>query len=202
MLKKILKIAALSASASFAAVAGNAATIGTFDHNSYVQSGTVTNLYSSAITAFQIDFVVDSGSPASAIWETGVGGAPGSPAATFTNLVSGGAFTATFEGLNVGSGGTFVYGNMDYGGFNGSSAYGTLIPNFRGDEFATIFFADGSSVSTFLNAGPSGMSGNLVFDDGNLVNGDGPSPVPLPASLPLLLGALGGFGIMRRRKKA
>jgi len=48
-----------------------------------------------------------------------------------------------------------------------------------------------------------------AFDNGRQVSGtsigiqfgDVPSPVPLPASLPLLLGAIGGFGLLRRRKK-
>lgn len=196
-----MKISIIAAALALCSSASFAATIGTYTQDfQFLQSGTISNTSGLEMTGFQIDFVADAGTPATGVWETGSGGLPGTPAATFSNLVSGGAFTATWSGLSIASGSSFSYSNMDYGGFNGTAASGGLIPAFLGDETMTIFFANGSSVSAFLPAGDSRFGASTVlFDDADLVTGL--TPVPLPAAFPLMLVALGGLGIAARRRK-
>lgn len=68
------------------------------------------------------------------------------------------------------------------------------------------FFVD----ETFdLGAGYSVTDGTRVFGNSNFVGGDtltmnfvGPAAIPVPASLPLLLGAFAGLGYMRRKQRA
>ena len=174
----------------------NAAIVGTFDFGNWIQSGTVTNTSGDTLVGFQIDFVADSGSPLSPIWETGVSGLPGTPAATFSNVpMAGGAFTAGWYGLNVADGGTFSYTNMDLGLWTGSSIDQGTLPVLLGDEYATLFFASGAQVSSYFSAGSAQPAGQLVFD-GNI------SDVPEPSSLTLMLLGLAGTFFARKKKAA
>ncbi|MBL8384787.1 MAG: PEP-CTERM sorting domain-containing protein [Burkholderiales bacterium] len=175
--------------------------IGTYNPNDsvYMQAGVVTNNSSQVMVGFRIDFVADSGSPASGIWELPPIGSLGSPVGTFTNQpAADGAFTVSWFGLNVGTGGTFSYTGLDYGGWNGTFVDEGLAPGLRGDEVATMFFADGSSVSALFAAGGSQNPATLVFDDSNLVR---PNATPEPGSLALLGLAFAGLGWSRRQRR-
>jgi len=55
---------------------------------------------------------------------------------------------------------------------------------------------------SFIRVTNTSRLNSADLDTARAFHTNGPSPVPLPASLPLLLGAIGGFGILRRRKKA
>ncbi|WP_424969049.1 VPLPA-CTERM sorting domain-containing protein [Dinoroseobacter sp. S76] len=73
----------------------------------------------------------------------------------------------------------------------------------RADDFAELsfsFMGDGSTGSIFF-AHEGGDNGGIIIDNVKLVGGTAsPSPVPLPASLPLLAGGLLGAAALRRRK--
>lgn len=190
-----------------AANAAHSTTIAQFDYGLYAQTGSVTNQFAQNIVGFQIDFVPDSGTPVSPIWELPPIGSVGFPIATFTNIRDAdinnpGAFTATFEGLNIANGDVFGYIDLDYGGFDDGDVSEALVPNLTGEEFATVFFANGSFVSAFFGAGSIGSGGLLQFDDSNLVTSTN-SVVPLPAALPLFgtgLAIMGLLGWRRKRK--
>ena len=199
-MKKLVSAAVVAAGMASGA---SAATIATLDYGNFAQNGTLTNLFSENIVSLSIDFVSDAGTPATPVWElpSPGPGLPGTPPATFSDFTADGlgAFVASWSGLNVSNGGTFGFTNLDFGGNDAGTTNETLIPDYLGDEFVTLTFANGQTVSSFFEAGESRSSGQLVFDDANL--GTGPSPVPLPAGLPLLLVGLGSLGAMSRRKK-
>ena len=194
-MKRTLITLALAGAAVLGGTAAEASVIATFNYNGFIQSGSVLNQHSQNIVGFQIDFVADTGVPASPIWELPPIGSLGNPLATFTNSPHPeGAFTAGWSGLNIGNGSSFIYSQLDFGGWNGVFVDETIAPSLRGDEIATIFFADGSSVSALFAAGASGLGGTLVFDDANLVT------APEPATLTIL--GLGVAGWAFRRKRA
>ena len=61
-----------------------------------------------------------------------------------------------------------------YDGWNGTTGVGTPIPNLQGYEVVTLTFASGRDGSTlFLGRFP--YAGTLLFDDANLVTGNGPA---------------------------
>ncbi|WP_227268291.1 VPLPA-CTERM sorting domain-containing protein [Roseobacter weihaiensis] len=61
--------------------------------------------------------------------------------------------------------------------------------------------ADGALFNLMFWSDVSASSEGFKIDD-VVVTGEAITPVPLPASLPLMAAALAGFGIMRRRKAA
>lgn len=73
-----------------------------------------------------------------------------------------------------------------------------------GRAFETFFvsFTGGGQNGLVLNTGFRGTatSGTIVTQPGNPL-ADAPSPVPLPAALPLLLAGLGGMGLLARRDR-
>ncbi len=89
-------------------------------------------------------------------------------------LTNEGAWTEVFQG---GSGGTNTF-----------SESVSISPGADNSMFNLMFWSD---VGT-------GSEGFLI--DNLVVTGDLISPVPVPASLPLLAAAFAGFGVMRRRK--
>ncbi len=166
-----------------------AALIYTFTPDRYLQSGTVVNHSKDIMIGFQIDFVVDSGTPASAIWDISSAGAPN---VTYSNLINGGAFTATWTGLNIVNGAWFNYVGLDYDGFNGVGPQDSLIPPLKGEEVITAVFANTGSFSGVLPA----VAAHTV----PVINVFGPTPeVPEPSTLAIF--ALGVIGLASRRFK-
>ncbi|KPP83773.1 MAG: putative extracellular protein [Rhodobacteraceae bacterium HLUCCA08] len=179
-----------------AAAAAQAATIGTFDFGRFVQSGTVTNLSGQVMTGFEINLTMDHGDD-TPIWERPAPGPgkPGAPAAGFSLFGDAdGAFVAAWTGLAVGDGDRFSYSGMDIGTWNGFATDESRVPIFDGSEWATVTFADGSVAVAQFTAGTADRTGTLVFDADRI------APMPLPAGIWLLAGALGLLAVIRRKR--
>jgi hypothetical protein len=94
-----------------------------------------------------------------------------------------------------------VFGNMDF--TDGSDLIGFLVSetqltNLKVAVTAStlIFTFDANGV---LEKGKKVIAGTYLTS-GGIVSQQPPSPVPLPASAPLLLAAAGGLALLRRRK--
>ncbi len=109
-----------------------------------------------------------------------------------------GALDANFIGLTIGAQGpdNYLYDdpNSLFSGFadgfsNTPLAFGGSITTaqFGGFDTTTLFFG----ANEFSITGEGGGTGPI----------DPPAPVPVPASLPLLLAGFGALGVMRRRRK-
>lgn len=204
----IIKKLAMSISVCVLAVTAsgvaNAALIGTYSPGSYLQSGSFINHNTSALTGVIIDLGVDAGlaGDGTPVWDSAGGNGGGTPAGIFSNPVAGFSnkyFTVSFLGLNVSNGNSFAYADLDLDGFTGTGIVGGGDSYLDGNELVTMLFADGSSVSAFLPAGPLFGVGTLKLDGDNAVV----SAVPLPAGLPLYgagLAVMGFVGWRRRRK--
>ena len=122
--------------------------------------------------------------------------------------------------MNVAAGFTtgfsFFYASVNFVGsvnvFDGLNGTGTLLATL---VLPITGFGSGDPTGDFSNwaaigvlfAGTArsvdfgGTANQIVYDDVTFgTNVPGPSPIPVPASLPLLAAALGAFGLLRRRK--
>lgn len=111
-------------------------------------------------------------------------------------------------------GGTFSLGNFDAAssgasnlgglgitveGFLGGFSVGSLIVADLGAGYMTLFSGLFGNVDRVVFDG-TGLNGGFILDNVSLDEGQGPSPVPVPAGLPLLIGALGALGLIRRKR--
>ena len=94
---------------------------------------------------------------------------------------------------------------FSFGG-NSSSSFGfgsgSGIFSFVGSFAVAATSAAGNWVFSFNDSFPDAVNPNYVFLRPSSISLNGVSPVPLPAAGFLLMGALGGLGLMRRRRKA
>jgi hypothetical protein len=84
--------------------------------------------------------------------------------------------------------GAVVYALFDYNGFTGDTAHFSYIDGYAGGQ---SFFESGVWDTSFVS-----------LDHRFIANFSDASPVPLPAGGLLLIGALGGLALIRRRKSA
>lgn len=134
-------------------------------------------------------------------------------------FLSGSAATMNvFDGFTTGF--SFFYSSVNYGGsvnvWSGLDGTGDLLATLT---LAALGYGPGDPTGDFSNWADigvtfdgiahsvdfAGTADQIAFDDvtiGNENAGGDPSPVPAPAALPLLLMALGSFGIAARRKRA
>ncbi len=182
------------------AAPAHAVTIATFDPGAFLQSGVITNNYTSNIVGIEIDLGIDSGSAGGTpVWDALQGIGTGSDASpTFSDAVAGSTryfFTVSFNGIDVTTGGgTFQYTFLDIDAWFNPD-FGAGNPVADGTEIVTLLFANGSTVSAVVPAGSGNPISQITFELEDL------QPVPLPAALPLFLTGLAGLGLVRRRRK-
>ena len=111
-------------------------------------------------------------------------------------------------------GGTFSLGNFDAAsagssnlgglgitveGFLGGFSVGSLAVANLGAGYMTLFSGLFGNVDRVVFDG-TGLNGGFILDNVSLDEGQGPSPVPIPAGMPLLVAALGALGLLRRKR--
>ncbi len=117
---------------------------------------------------------------------------------TITDALVGGTnfFSSSFTaltGINVFNtnlalaAGSTVYALFDYNGFSGKTAHFSYTDGYAGGQ------------SYFENSGWD--TSYTTLDHRFIANFDSVAPIPLPAAGFMLLGGLGAFGALRRRKK-
>ena len=129
-------------------------------------------------------------------------------AETFMNVAAGFQIGFSFFYSAVNEGGSIsVYDGLNgTGNLLASLILGTTPSGDCGDYGAGFcpFVASGIGfLGTAQSVSFGGVANQIVFDDVTFgsVTPDPTSPIPLPASLPLLLAGLGGLGLMARRKR-
>ena len=72
----------------------------------------------------------------------------------------------------------------------------------QSSSFAAFLIAAGETSGTWSTSGPGGSSMGLSHGSVYYLPGDTTTVIPLPAALPLFLGALGGLGFLGWRRRA
>jgi hypothetical protein len=138
-----------------------------------------------------------------------------SPDTVLYFLDTGAATMNVLDGFTTGF--SFFYTSVDLGGFvnvwSGLDSTGTLLATLTldalgagpGDPNGTFSNWEAIGVlfsGTAYSVDFGGTANYIAFDNVTLgSNTPGGSPVPVPASLPLLLAGLGGLGLLARRKR-
>ncbi len=143
----------------------------------------------------------------------------GQPAVAATShlfTVSGASVAATNGTYQEANGISFFPNNGNFDGFFNGNGRGIFLPGIQtsssglsGGSFDDRAVGDSINASDFLGTFPSFRTNWRNVDAGYnssditiSATSDDVAPVPLPAGLPLLLGALGVFGVARRYKHA
>lgn len=168
-----------------------ATVVGNYTAGEFLGPGIVENLHNVEMTAFAIDLTLGIGP----VWNI----SSRQDGLNLSNPIASGDgfFTATFFDLNILPGQSFEFLGLDYDG----TEDGTNITNnginspLDGSEIVRMIFADGSTASANLFAGPPiRVSAQLELDSEV-------STVPAPATLPLLITALAYLGFVSISRK-
>lgn len=139
-----------------------------------------------------------------------------SPETVLFFLDGGAATMNVLDGFTTGF--SFFYSSVAFGGlvnvWSGLNSTGDLLASLTLDALGYGPGDPNGSYSNWASIGVlfsgtaysvdfAGTANYIVFDDVTLGSSTpgGPSPVPVPASLPLLLAGLGGLGLLARRKR-
>lgn len=108
-----------------------------------------------------------------------------------------GAFPGGFSATGLTLAATFVDGTSS----SQNILFDAVASNNAATDFQTFSFANLTNLQSLSFTGFGGTRGGYSFSLDDIVVNP-PAPVPVPASLPLLVGAIAGIAVLRRRRKA
>ena len=112
-------------------------------------------------------------------------------------------------GTNLYLGGSMVFStaasDVEQMSYHVGTQFTTLTAGLQFDSFQVEYTLTGSDAPTLITARPDHLFGYFNSANGDFFRNPGityqTTVVPLPAGLPLLLGALAAFGLIRRRQR-
>lgn len=168
----------------------------TFDGNSSAAGLQSFAFFGPDTLGFPTNSAAGNGQPSESILFTPLGGRTVTLTSFQMSAYPGYAKTLSYYVEEIGGTGVTIFGEND-----GAAVSDTVVTTYSSDNPGTIFTnlawtTDKSLLLTFSNLG----YGEIGIDNITLTISDA-APVPVPATLPLLLGALGvgGFALRRRR---